>query len=237
MTAALAALLAAGLVVGGLTVEAALAVAVVLVQGCLAVRWFTALQVPGARAGVGLVAVTGIAADLAVLASDDARPMGRVSAVLGVALLGALAVQLFRRDGRADLTASLVATGSALVMAGSAAGWLALETLDDGLVLVVAVAAAAVPLLDDAGRAAGASRWLAAPGALVVAGVAALAVAAASDLAVWSALGCALAAAVAARVSAVFAARVAAPASPLTAALPLVLAAPAAYVVGRVLGA
>lgn len=236
MTAALAVLLAAGLVIGGLTADPVLVLAVALVQGAFAVRWFAALQVLGARAGVGLVIAAGIAADFTVLVGDDARPMGWVPAVLGVGLLGALAIQLFRRDGRADLTASLVATGSALVIVAAAVGWLGLETVDDGLVLVASVAAASVPVLDAAGRAGEASRWLAYLTAFLLAGVAALAVAAASDLGVWPALGCAAAAAVAARVSAVLAARVAAPVPPLSASLPLVLAAPAAYVVARVLG-
>lgn len=235
MTAALAGLLTAGLVVGGLTVRAVLAIAVVLVQGACAARWFATLQVPGARVGVVLVVGTGLAADLVVLGADDARPMGRVPAVLGLALLGAVAAQLVRRDGRVALTGSLVATGSAVVLAGCAAGWLALESVAGDLVLVGAVAAGSVPLVDSARRALDAPRWLGVLGALVLAVGAAIAVAASTDLGRWPALGCAGAAAIAARVAAVFAERAPGPSPVLTASFPLVLAAPAAYIVGRVL--
>lgn len=231
MTAALAGLLAAGLVVGGVTARPVLVIAVVLVQGAYAGRWFAALRVPAAKAGIALVVGAALAADLAVLVADDARPMGQVPAVLGVALLGALAVQLFRRDGRAGLTASLVGTGSAVVIAACASGWLALHSVDGALVVVAAVAAALVPLLDTAP----APRWLAGLGALLLALGAGLAVAAATDLGSWPALGCAGTAAVAGRVAAVFAERAPAPAPALTASLPLVLAAPAVYLVGRVL--
>lgn len=237
MTAALGALaLAAALVAGGLTATPGLVVAVLLAQGALVAGWFPALRVPGAAGGRLVVAGTAVAADVAVLAADETRPLEHVAAVLAVALLGSLAHQLLRRDGRVDLTSSLTSTGAAALLAGLASGWLALDVsrAGTGLLVLAAVAAAAAPVADLA-PAAVTWRWVGTVAAAVVTGLAAVVVARWTEVELTVALASAVGGAVAARLAVLLANRAAAPHPLLTAALPAILVAPAVYLLGRVL--
>jgi hypothetical protein len=234
VTATVACLLAAGLLLGGLTAPGVLLIAVVLVQGALAGRWFAALAAPGGTAGTGLVLGAAVAADALVLTADDTRPMGEVPGVLALALLGSLGLQLVRRNGRAGVSGSLAATCTATVLAAAASVWLALDSVQGDLLVVAVIAAAAVPILDAGSPLVGARRWPAALAAVVAALGSGPVVAAVTELDALAALGGAAAAAVAARAGALLAGRVAAPTPVLTASLPLALAAPATYLVGRV---
>ena len=211
--------------------------AVAVVQLLFAAVWFDALGATGAVLGRLLAAAAAVAADVAVLLSDDSRPMAHVAPVLAVALLAAFVQQLVRRDGRERLTGSLTATGSAVVVGGLGAAWPALDVGSDGtaLAVVAAVALAAAPAADLAGGRLGLLPWVSAAVAALVTGGAALAVAGGSDLDLPTALAAAAVAAVAARLGVVFANRVPAPHPVLPAVLPALLVAPATYVLARVL--
>ena len=238
MTAALAALaLSVALVLGGLTATPVLLIAVLLVQGILVVGWFPALRVPGAAGGQVVVGSVAVAADIAVLAADETRPLEHVAAVLGLALLAALAHQLVRRDGRVELTASLTATGAAAVLTGLAAAWLALDVsrAGTGLLVLAAAAAAAAPLADMAAGPAGLGRWVGFLGAAAATGLAAVAVAATTSVSLAAALAAGAGGAITARLAVLLANRAVAPHPLLSAALPAVLVAPAVYLLGRVL--
>lgn len=237
MSAALAAGLALLLVLGGATDPVVLLLAVALVQVLTAAAWFAALGVARTTPGQVLVAAAAVAADVAVLRSDETRPLAHVGPVLAVALLGSLVLQLVRRDGRDGLTGSLTATGSALVLTGLGSAWLAVDAYRDGagLLVVAAVATAAAPAADLAGSRLHLPRGASAFAAAVVTGVAALVVAAQSALDLPAALVAAAGSAVAARLGTVLANRVAAPHPLLPAVLPALLVAPTTYVLARVL--
>ena len=238
MTAALVALaLSAALALGGLTATPVLLVAVLLAQGLLVAGWFPALRVPGPVGGRVVVAAAAVAADVAVLAADETRPLEHVAPVLGMALLAALTHQLVRRDGRVELTSSLTATVAAAVLVGLAAAWLALDVSRGGTgLLVLAAVAAAAPLPADlAAGAVGLGRWAGILAAAVVTGLAAVAVAAATDLSFAVTLAAGAGGAVAARLAVLVANRAVAPHPLLAAALPAVLVAPSVYLLGRVL--
>ena len=215
-----------------------LLLAVLLVQGLLVAGWFPALRVPGAAGGQVVVGAAAVAADLAVLAADETRPLEHVAAVLGLALLAALAHQLVRRDGRVELTASLTATGAAAVLTGLAAAWLALDVsrAGTGLLVLAAAAAAAAAARRPGGRGgrAGALGRVPRRGRRHRAGRGRggrhderLA-----SPPLWRP---ARGGAVAARLAVLLANRAVAPHPLLSAALPAVLVAPAVYLLGRVL--
>jgi hypothetical protein len=236
-TALVALALAAALVLGGVTAAAVLLLAVLLAQGLFVAGWFPALRATGATGGRIVVVATAVGADAAVLAADDTRPLEHVAPVLALALLAALAHQLFRRDGRVELTASLTATGAAAVLAALGSAWLALDVSRDGtgLLVLAAVAAAAPSALDLAAATVKAPRWAGVLAAVLVTGLAAVAVAAAATVTLTVALAAAAAGAVAARLGVVLADRAAVPHPLLGAALPALLVAPAVYLIGRVL--
>jgi hypothetical protein len=229
--------LAAALVVGAAAAPLVLLFAVLLVQGLVVGGWHRSLAVPGALGGGLVAAAACVAADLLVLAEDDAeRPLESVPPVLGLAVLGALVHQLSRRDGRVSVNASMSATVTVAAFAGLACSYLAVEAGQGGAPLV---AAAAVP----AGLvAAGATvrsrlhapRW--ADTAIVgVGALGALVVAALSDLDLSTGLAVGAGSAVAAWTATVLVARTRGQDPGLAAALPLALAGPIAYVLGRLL--
>ena len=238
MIAAAAATIAAGLaVVLGLAAAGPVAVmvaAIALVQLLLVVRWFGVLDVSAAARGGALVgAAAAIGADLAVALRDERRPLTPVTAVLGLAVLAALLHQLLRRDGRDRLTASLTATVALAAVTGLGSCYLGAQSSRDGTAFVIAgvagaaaaVVAAALPGPEVAGGCLG---LIAGAGAGAVAGVL-------SDLGagtgVLVGLGCSAAAAVTAAV----ARRAVHPDPLVTAGLPLLLAAPVAFVLARLL--
>jgi hypothetical protein len=237
VTAAVAAGLAAVLVLGGVIDPLVLLPAVLLTQVLLAVAWFPALQATSPLGGRIVLLGAAVAADVAVLAADETRPMEHVAPVLAVAMLAALAHQLARRDGRAELTTSLTATGAATVFACLGSAWLALDVSRDGTeLLVVGAVAAAAPAVVELGRARLARpRWAGALWAAAVTGVAAAAVAETTDLSLAVALAAGAGAVVAARLAMLLAERSPVPHPLLPAALPPVLVAPVVYLLGRLL--
>ena len=237
MTAAVAAGLAGALVLGGVIDPLVLLPAVLLTQVLLAVAWFPALRATSPLGGRVVVLAAAAAADVAVLAADETRPMEHVAPVLALAMLAALAHQLARRDGRGELTTSLTATGAATVFACLGSAWLALDVSREGTgLLVVGAVAAAAPAVVELGRSRlGRPRWAGAVWAAAVTGVAAAAVAETTDVSLPVALAAGAGAVVAARLAMLLAERAPAPHPLLPAALPPVLVAPVVYLLGRLL--
>jgi hypothetical protein len=237
VTAAVAAGIAAALVLGGVIDPLVLLPAVLLTQVLLAVAWFPALRATSPIGGRIVVLGAAGAADVAVLAADETRPMEHVAPVLAVAMLAALAHQLARRDGRGGLTTSLTATGAATVYACLGSAWLALDVSREGTGLLVlgAVAAAAPAVVDLANTRLGRPRWAGAVWAAAVTGVAAAAVAETTDVSLPVALAAGAGAVVAARLAVLLADRAPVPHPLLPAALPPVLVAPVVYLLGRLL--
>jgi hypothetical protein len=238
MINAVAACVAAGLaLVLGLSAAgptAVLVAAVALLQVLVALRWFAVLDIDAAARGGAIVgAVAAISADLAVALRDDRHPLAPVTAVLGLSMLAALVHQLIRRDGRARLTASLSATVALAAVGALGTGYLGAQSSREGTAFVAAaLAAAAVAVVATA-----------VPGPVVAGAAAALVGGVASGVVVGlvSDLGArtgglvGLGATIAAGVGATFARRAASPDPLVTAGLPLLLAAPVAYVLARLL--
>jgi hypothetical protein len=237
MSAALAAGLAALLVLGAATDPVVLLLAVAVVQLLLAAVWFGALGATDGGIGRLLAAAAAVAADVAVLQSDETRPMAHVAPVLAVALLASFVQQLARRDGRERLTGSLTATGSAVVVGGLGSAWLAVDVArgGTGLAVIAAVAAAAAPAADLGAGLLKLPRWVSAVAAAAVTGGVAVVVAGQSEVDLPVALAAAAGAAVAARLGVILANRVLTPHVVLPAVLPALLVAPATYVLARVL--
>jgi hypothetical protein len=238
MIAAVAASVAVALAVllglGAAGPVAVLVAAVALVQLLVAVRWFDVLDVSAAARGGAVVgAAAAIGADLAVAVRDDRRPLAPVTAVLGLAMLAALFHQLARRDGRDRLTASLAATVALAAVGALGSCYLGAQSSGDGAAFVVAgVAAAAAAVVATALP----GPEIVGAGVGLVAGVVVGAVVGGlSDLGPRTGglvgLGCVVAGAVTAAV----ARRAARPDPLVTAGLPLLLAAPVAFVLARLL--
>lgn len=158
---AAAALLAVASATAGL---AGVGVVVLLLQVPLVLAWFALSGATGTGAGFGLTLVAIGAADLA-LANDDQATMRALAPILGLALLAAFAHQLARGRHRTGATMSMAAVISAIVIAGAAACWLAVRALPlGGDAVTVAVSAVVAALV--AGRAVD----LLLPGPKVVAG-------------------------------------------------------------------
>jgi hypothetical protein len=243
MVAAIAAALAVAVVIGALGPIAVLALAVALVQAAVALGWFGAVRVPGATGGVAVVGLAAGAADVLLVVRDDERPLTPLAGVLGLTLVASVLHQLTRRHGRERLTASLATTTTLAVVCVLGAAFLGVVRSDGGAALVVAAALAAgattaaltapmpgrQPLTTWRGTAARTATGL------LGAALLALVIALPSDLeagaGVLVGLGCGLVAAV----GVVVGTRVAQPDPLVTAGLPLLLAAPAAFVLGRLL--
>ena len=229
--------LGAALVLGAAAGPAVLAAAVLLAQGLVIVDWHRTLGVAGARGGIVVGAVAAVGSDALVLADVGERPLAAVPGVLAAAVVGALVHQLARRDGRDRLTASLTATVSLAALVALGSTLLAVHDEKDGLALIstAAAAAALVAAGVTARQLAGAPRRA---DVAVVAGAAVLvtvSVVALDGLAVTPAFAVAGTAGTVAWVAGVLVARSAEPHVGPGAALPLVLAGPVAYVLGRLL--
>lgn len=236
LAAAAALGLAVALVLGAATAPVVLLVAVVMTQGLLVAGWHRSLDWLGATGGAVVAGAAALGADLVVLAADGDRPLSGVPAVLALSVLAALVHQLLRRDGRGRLVHSLAATVALAALAVLASSYLAAEAADGGaaLVAVAALPAGAVVAASVLRRRTGRSQWLdlaAVPAAAVLA----LAVPLLSDLAVVPGLVIAVSAALVAWVAGFVVARSAEPDPALAAGLPLALAGPVAYVLGRLL--
>jgi hypothetical protein len=236
---------------------AGVGVVVLLLQVPLVLAWLALCGATGSAGGFALALVGLGAADL-LLATDDAATTRALAPVVALALLGSFAHQLARGSRRRGATASMAAEVSAVVIAGSAACWLAVRALPLGhdavTVAIAAVVAALVagrlvdvvlpgPKVVDGGLR---GPWGAV--AAVLAALGAGAVAGANLELVGTANGLVMSAVIALAVvttdlavdmvaaglpASEFRARSAVP--PVAGLLPLVAAAPAAYVAARVL--
>ncbi len=142
MPALLAAGLSGLLLLASAAGEWVLAAAVFLVQALLLLAISGIVRVPGARAAAALALVVGGVSCVVVIRADTAPDWGAMAVVLGLAMLGAFAVELGRRD-RDQLVESLSLTTTAVILAGLLVGWVALRTAPDGTVSL-GIAAAAV---------------------------------------------------------------------------------------------
>lgn len=245
LVAAGACALGAALVIGAATDPGVLLAAVLLAQAVVVIGWHRRLDVPGATGGTVVAGAAALGSDLLVLADAGDRPLSAVPVVLAMAVLAALVHQLVRQDGRDRLTASLTATVTLAALASLGSTFLAVSEAEDGSGLVSAAATAAALVV------AGVSvrRWrggsqrtdiavVAAAGAL-----AALAVVALDGLPVVPAIAVAGSAAAIAWVASTLLARAPAAAAQQgawsgagpSAGLPMLVAGPVAYVLGRLL--
>ena len=238
-TAAVALTAGAALLLGGLAGTAAL-VAVVLAVQALLVASAVSCLVPSWRLGPVVVgAAAALGGTVAVLPGGE-RPLGRLAGVLGLSLVGAVLLELARRD-RSRVTAALTVSLSAATLGVAVASLVALRVLPDGRALVVVAGAAlalAVPLRAVVGALAGVPAPVAA-GVPVLVALAAGALLGLRPGAPGPGGGLLLAAAVAVTALAAerLVARSALPprwAVPLLAGLlPVAVAGPVAYLVGR----
>lgn len=235
------------LVVASAAGRTLLAAGVVVVQLVFAVGGVRAAAVPAAQAAGWLAAAVGVGAS-AWTAWGGTTALRPVVVLLGPALLAAVTVQLWRRDGRPRLTASLTMTVAACAFAVLPVAWVALRAADGGAYAVglgllgVGVASLAETLPGSAAL----RRSL----AVLVAGAAAAglvllldgmaAVVPAVGAVVVAAFGALMAVAALAAVDRI-AAEVgdgdgtAAVLDPLRITLPIVASAPVSYVLGRIL--
>ncbi|MFF8290793.1 hypothetical protein ACF068_16420 [Streptomyces sp. NPDC016309] len=226
LTAALGGLLAAGAALG----PYGLLVPLVLLQAVTAAGWFRLNGMWPARQGIALAFAGGLVADVALLATGKEHAPAAILGTLGVWVLLVLVLQLRSHAGSDERQYGLMATVASSALAVVAAGHLAATTdavVVGGLAVAVTVVARALPLPQ--------------PASLVVALLAAAgAGVAAGGMTGLGANGALLG--LGAGVCALVGHRVAAYDYPsrfvhLTAgvALPLALAAPAVYVLGRAL--
>lgn len=229
--------LSAAVVLGAVTTPVVLALAVLLVQGLLVAAWHRSLEVPGAAGGALVAGAAAVAAVALVLADDGDRPLAVLPALLAGAVLAGLGHQLSRRDGRSRLVASLAATLTLAALAVLAAAAVPAQASEGGAPLV---AAAAVPAglvaaaLALRGRAGGPG-WLDLGAVAAIPLFVAVVVLAFTDLRAGAAVAVAVAAGVASWTASLLAGRTPAPDPSVAAALPLALAGPVAYVLGRLL--
>ncbi len=225
-----------------------LALAVAFVQIVVIVGWFAVFDVPGRRGGTIVAAAAAVVADGLLLVEalrTDEPDIAPVAGTLGLAVLAAFVHQIARRGGRPEVVASITATLT--VTAVAVLGSLLLPAAGDGgsatAVVVVVVGAGVATALTQLART---TAWVTAGIGLVAGAAVGAGIGAMSD-AVGVAAGAALGAVAA--ILALLGATVARFAlhdaskegvEPILryavpALLPLLLAAPAAYVVGRVL--
>jgi hypothetical protein len=229
--------LALVLVLAAAAGEGVLVLAVALVQACVIAGWHRSVGVPGAVEGALVAGAAALAADMLVLTAPADRPLARMPAVLSLAVLGALVAQLARRDGRPRLVASLTATVCLSAFAALPAAQLAALGSEGGVPLVAAtvVPAGLVAAADAVGRTGTGPRWLRPLTAMVAALASGAVVGGLTGLETGVAVATAAASGAVAWAGAVLADRAARPDALLAAALPLALAAPVGYVMGRLL--
>lgn len=124
---------------------------VFVLQLLTAAGWFRLHGMWPARQGIALGVLAGIAADAAVLAGGD-HAVRVLPGVLAGVLALALVQQLVRRDGRPELLPALTVTASAGLLTALDVLYVVAADLDgpgvhDGAAVVVAVAAVAVAVL------------------------------------------------------------------------------------------
>ncbi|HEY5834717.1 hypothetical protein [Streptomyces sp.] len=179
ITAALGLLLAGGAALPAW--KPGLTVFLVVLQAVTAAGWFRLNGMWPARQGILLAFLSGVTADIAVLAVDGDHGPAALLGTLGIWLLLVLVLQL-RHHGSADeRLSSLTATSASTLLTVVAAGYLAAATSSAGTdpVVVGAIAVAAATLV----------RALPLPGGEPVSVLLALAAAALTGLATGSATG------------------------------------------------
>jgi hypothetical protein len=144
MFAALLTALAAGLLaVGAAAGRLPFAAALVVVQAVLAVGWYRLAPVPSHRGSLGLTLASAAAADAALLAQGRAITVGPLAVVLGFTLIATMIHEVFRRD-RAYVIASIAATTTGCTLVVLAAALLAERAAPGGRsVLITGMAAVA----------------------------------------------------------------------------------------------
>jgi hypothetical protein len=240
MTAGLVAVLAVTAAAG----SPLLAAAVIVVQVLFTLGGVQSSSVHEARpaAWLALAAAVGASVWTVYEGTPGMRP---AAALLGPALLGAVAIQLLRRDGRPGLTASLTLTVAACALAILPVAWVALRAAESGVYAVglgllgvgIVGLAELMPLPVAVRRALAvlAAGGLAAGLVLVVGAVAAAVPAVgAVVVATFTALTAVTALAAVDRIGAEAATPDAVP-TQLRVSLPIVATAPVAYVLGRIL--
>lgn len=231
--------LGGAVVLGAATGPAVLLAAVLLTQATVIFGWHRSLDAPGSSGGLVVGAASALGADLVWITAAGDRDLPDVPAVLALAVVASVVHQLARRGDRDGLVESLTATATLAALAAAGSFLLPLADTTKGLWLVIATAisGALVPAFEVVRR-----RYLPTAWAEVAVVGAAAAVGAAvaisvGGLAVLVALSCAAAAAVAAWLAVGLVARSPNPHVALMVGLPLLLAAPAAYVVSRLVTA
>lgn len=240
LTAGLAMAYAGLLVAGTLTAPVVLLLAVVLLQATVVATWHRSLRVPGALGGMVVAGAAAVASDVVALAGEADRPLAGVPAVLGLVLPAALAHQLARRGGREQLNASLTAGVGLAALASLGCAYLAVGGAPAGSALVItaalsaalAVSATVAPVPAAATRAPGLAAACAALALAVGVGVGAGLV---SDLTVGAGLAVAGAVGVLALAAARLSRLAAVPRPELSAALPVLVGGPVAYLLGALL--
>jgi|GEM_PF-961969 len=101
-------------VLAALVGQAALVVPVLGAQVLLVVGWYSILGIPARDFGAALAIGCGLIGDVAMVVRGDDPSLGPLAGVLGPAVGIAFALQLARRDGRARLTTSVAVTLSAV---------------------------------------------------------------------------------------------------------------------------
>jgi hypothetical protein len=168
LTAVVAALVALAAYLG----EPALVVTAGVLALVVAVGWPPLVAAPAARGTGVVVALGGVGGVVAVTLTDDEPLLRGLPEVLALSVLLAFVHELVRRDGRERLVESVAGTVSGVLVAATAAGWLAAWRTDGGLAVVVTGALAlAVASAVSAVRIAG---WLRASLTVVAAGGAAV---------------------------------------------------------------
>lgn len=226
------------LVAAGFVGVGALAVAVLAVQLAAAASWHDLLRAPGARAGSMIGVAAGAAATVVLAVGVDDGASGAVASVAVAGLFLAFVQQLVSGSPGAERLTALTATVALVVVEVLAAGWLSVVDVADGEWVVAAGAAGAVVSVL-AVAAAGSAPWVVLLAVAAGGGVGALVgVVAPAGLDTSTTAGVGAAAALAA-VCGVQVRRVAgrsARTAPATvAALPLAVAAPAAFIAARIL--
>ncbi|MCZ4120872.1 hypothetical protein [Streptomyces sp. H39-S7] len=144
LTAVLALLIAGGAVVG----RPGLALVVAALQAVTAAGWFRLNGMWPARQGIVLAFLSGVTADIALLATDGENVPAVVVGTLGTWLLLILVLQMRHRGTTDERLASLTATSASTLMTVLATGFLAVAWTPGGSdpVVVGAVAVAVATL-------------------------------------------------------------------------------------------
>jgi hypothetical protein len=241
LSAALVAVLALAAAVG----RPLLGVGIAAVQVVFTLGGVRPAPVPAARSGAWLALMVSIGASAWMVFAD---PNGRwpVAVLLGPAFVAAIAIQLGRQDGRRAMTMSLTMTVAACALAVLPVAWLALRATEGGVhaVWLGLLGVGVVGLADALPIPVVARRFLAillaggvAAGLMLVAGGVAAAVPKVGGVVVaaFAALSAVIAVAAVDRVAAEAGDGTVSVLTPLRVSLPVVVAAPVSYVLGRVL--